>query len=366
MAAEKQWNWQQRDWPHFTYDTAALKPYEDAFLHHAGLLLGASMHIKAEEQQALLIDCMSDEALKTSEIEGETLNRESVQSSIQRRLGISAPPHRANALEAGVAEMMVDLYQRYDEPLTHDMLWGWHAMLMNGRRDLNSVGQYRQHKEPMQIVSGRLDIPTVHFEAPPARRLQREMDQFIGWFNDNHALPALTRASIAHLYFESIHPFEDGNGRIGRSLVEKSLAQSLGRPVMIGLSHVIHRHRKDYYAMLEKSNRSNYIDAWLAYFAQTILDAQAFTTTLITFIIRKTHFYDRYRDMLNPRQEKAIARMFREGIDGFKGGLSAENYITITGASRATTTRDLNDLVAKAALTKTGAGKGTRYALNLK
>lgn len=172
--------------------------------------------------------------------------------------------------------------------------------------------------------------------------------------------------NIAHLYFESIHPFEDGNGRIGRLLVAQSLAQSLGRPVMIGLSHVVHRYRKDYYAMLEKSNRSNQIDAWLTYFAQTILDAQSFTTSLITFTISKPHFYDRYRDRLNPRQEKAIARIFREGIDGFKGGLSAENYITITGASRATTTRDLNDLVTKGALTKSGAGKGTRYALNLK
>ena len=309
---------------------------------------------------------MSDEALKTSEIEGEILNRESVQSSIQRRLGISVPPHRANAAEAGVAEMMVDLHQRFDEPLTHEMLWGWHAMLMNGRRDLKTIGRYRQHKEPMQIVSGRLDVPTVHFEAPPSRRLQKEMDQFIAWFNGSKLLPAITRASIAHLYFESIHPFEDGNGRIGRSRVEKALAQSLGRPLTIGLSHVIHRHRKDYYAMLEKSNRSNRIDAWLAYFAQTILDAQGFTTTLITFIISKAHFYDRYRELLNPRQEKAIARMFREGIDGFRGGLSAENYIAITGASRATTTRDLNDLVAKGSLIKTGNGKGTRYVLNLK
>ena len=155
------------------------------------------------------------------------------------------------------------------------------------------------------------------------------------------------------------------NGRIGRCLVEKSLAQSLGRPITIGLSHVIYAQRKQYYAMLEQSNKSNRIDVWLEYFSRTILEAQSFSTQLVEFIIHKTHFYDRFRDSLNTRQQKAIERMFREGMDGFKGGLSAQNYIAITGTSRATATRDLSDLVTRAAFTKTGIGKGTRYALHL-
>jgi Fic family protein len=365
MAADKQWNWQQRDWPHFTYDEARMEARERGFLHRAGLLLGATMHIKPDEQQALLIERMSDEALNTSEIEGETLNRESVQSSIRRRLGLATNRHAVGAAEAGIAEMMVDLYQRYHHPLSHDTLYGWHAMIMNGRRDIDFVGGYRQHKEPMQVVSGRLDVPTVHFEAPLSKRVYKEMERFIAWFNGSTSLPPLTRASIAHLYFESIHPFEDGNGRIGRCLVEKALAQSLGRPIMTGLSHVIYVHRKQYYAMLEQSNKSNQIDEWLAYFADTILEAQTFSTKLVEFIIHKTHFYDRFRGSLNQRQQKVIARMFREGNDGFKGGLSADNYITITGTSRATATRDLSDLVNQGAFTKTGAGKGTRYALHL-
>ena len=365
MSAEKQWNWQQRDWPNFSYDKVRIKAQEDEFLYRSGLLLGATMHIRSDEQQALLIERMSDEALKTSEIEGEILNRESVQSSIRRRLGLATHRHAVGAAEAGIAEMMVDLYQHYDQPLSHDMLYGWHAMIMNGRRDIDFVGGYRQHEEPMQVISGRLDAPTVHFEAPPSKRVHAEMEGFVIWFNHSVSLPALTRASIAHLYFESIHPFEDGNGRIGRCLVEKSLAQSLGRPITTGLSHVIHARRKQYYAMLERSNKTNQIDAWLEYFSEMILDAQTFSIELVQFIIRKTHFYDRFRDTLNARQQKAIARMFREGIDGFKGGLSAENYITITGTSRATVTRDLSDLVAQGAFTKTGAGKGTRYALML-
>lgn len=365
MATEKKWNWQQRDWPQFTYDAARMKAQEDGFLHHSGLLLGATMHIQPDEQQALLIERMSDEALKTSEIEGEVLNRESVQSSIRRRLGLATNRHSVGAAEAGIAEMMVDLYQHYDRPLSHELLCSWHAMLMNGRRDIDFVGGYRQHKEPMQVISGRFDVPTVHFEAPPSKRVHKEMENFITWFNGSTSLPALTRASIAHLYFESIHPFEDGNGRIGRGLVEKSLAQSLGRPITIGLSHVIQAKRKQYYVMLEKSNKSNQIDAWLDYFSAVILEAQTFSTQLVEFIIRKAHFYDRFRDALNERQQKVIARMFREGMEGFKGGLSAENYIAITCTSRATATRDLSDLVAQGAFTKTGVGKGTRYALKL-
>ncbi len=412
MSVKKKWNWQQRDWPNFSYDKVRIKAQEDDFLYRSGHLFGATMHIRPDEQQALLIERMSDEALKTSEIEGEILNRESVQSSIRRRLGLVCRPmqsftdemhstavqhgtkstlanknecsvylaqresvardttlathrHAVGAAEAGIAEMMVDLYQHYDQPLSHDMLYGWQAMIMNGRRDIDFMGGYRQHEEPMQVISGRLDVPTVHFEAPPSKQVHAEMEGFVIWFNNSVSLPALTRASIAHLYFESIHPFEDGNGRIGRCLVEKSLAQSLGRPITTGLSHVIHAGRKQYYAMLEQSNKTNQIDAWLEYFSEMILSAQTFSITLVEFIIRKTHFYDRFHDTLNARQQKVLARMFREGIDGFKGGLSAENYIAITGTSRATATRDLSDLVAQGAFTKTGAGKGTRYTLTL-
>jgi Fic family protein len=370
MATAKQWNWQQDDWPVFTYDQAALKRLEGQFLHDSGQLLGASLHIQDDERQQLIVDMMSDEALKTSAIEGETLNRESVQSSIRKHMGFATARHAVGAAEAGIAEMMVHLYQSYAQPLSHEMLYNWHAMIMNGRRDLDHVGGYRTHSEPMQVISGRLDIPTIHFEAPPSKRVPKEMNQFIEWFNDTapdgtHPLPALTRASIAHLYFESIHPFEDGNGRIGRSLSEKALAQSLGRPMMLALSHTIHANRKEYYAMLEASNKHNQIDAWLHYFAGTILEAQTFSAQLVTFIIKKAKFYDRYRGQLNERQQKVIARIFRKGSHGFEGGLSAENYLRITGTSRPTATRDLNDLVLKSVLIKTGAGKGTRYFLQL-
>ncbi len=198
------------------------------------------------------------------------------------------------------------------------------------------------------------------------------MTRFITWFNDTAPgaktpLPALTRASIAHLYFVCIHPFEDGNGRIGRAIAEKSLAQNLGQPSLIALAYTIERKPKDYYAALERNNKDNAIAGWMKYFAGTILEAQINTTKRVDFYVAKAKLYEKLRGLLNDRQEKVLARIFREGIDGLKGGLSAKNYISITKTSRATATRDLarHHLVEKGALTKTGELRHTRYRLNI-
>jgi Fic family protein len=195
-----------------------------------------------------------------------------------------------------------------------------------------------------------------------------EMEAFVAWFNETapggkRVLPALIRAGIAHLYFVCIHPFEDGNGRIARVLAEKSLAQNLGQPTLIALAYTIERARKAYYKALEHNNKDIEITDWLIYFGETIIEAQRNTIKRVDFYVAKTRLYEKLRDQLNERQEKVIARMFREGLNGFKGGLSAENYITITKTSRATATRDLQDLVAKGALIKTGELRHTRYYL---
>jgi Fic family protein len=200
--------------------------------------------------------------------------------------------------------------------------------------------------------------------------MKSEMARFIKWFNQTapgskSPLPALTRASIAHWYFVTIHPFADGNGRIARALAEKAISQNLGQPTLIALSSIINSKRKTYYEVLESGNGQNEITDWIVYFAQTILDAQSLAQRTVDFIIAKARFFDRLRGLFNSRQEKALLRMFREGPAGFKGGLSAENYVRITGTSRATATRDLNDLVRKQALVLTGAHKSTRYHLNL-
>ncbi|MER9330590.1 Fic family protein [Mesorhizobium sp. M0488] len=365
------WNWEQADWPHFTYDKMALDPLESEFLLRSGEFLGVFRHVGSEDRDQIRVELISEEALKTSAIEGEYLNRESLQSSLRQQLGLGGENRRIPPAERGVSEMMADVYLHFAEPLSHRTLYAWHKMVMSGERRIKTIGNYRQHADAMQIVSSRLDKPKVHFEAPPSSRVKAEMNAFAIWFNDTAPkgktpIPALTRAGIAHLYFESIHPFEDGNGRIGRALCEKALAQNLGEPSLIALAYTIERHRKAYYDRLEASNKSNAITDWLLYFADTILEAQRVTLARVEFSVAKAKFHERHRDQFNERQEKVIARMFGEGIDGFKGGLSAENYIATTQASRATATRDLQDLVAKGALTRTGELRHTRYTLNIR
>ena len=364
------WNWQQDDWPNFTYDREALTQSETQFIHEAGMVHGAIKHLTEGDKSYLTIELISNEAVTTSEIEGELLNRDSVQSSIRRNFGFETDHRNVPPAETGIAALMSDLYQHAGTALSEEQLFSWHTMLMHGRKDLTTIGAYRTTQNPMQVVSGPIATPKVHFEAPPSDRVPTEMNRFLAWFNHTapegqQPLPALTRSGIAHLYFESIHPFEDGNGRIGRALSEKALSQSMGRPTLIALSQTICRNRKAYYTALEDNSKDLNTTDWLLYFTRTVLEAQQYTQRLIDFLIAKTRLYDRLRGKLNERQEKALARMFREGLDGFKGGLSAENYLKITNTSRATATRDLQNLVELGALRKTGELKHTRYWLSI-
>jgi Fic family protein len=364
------WNWQQPGWPGLRYDSTALEPLERRFLLRSGEFIGAFRHVGPDDRDMLKIELISDEAVGTSAIESEVLNRDSVQLSVRAQFGLGTVGRRIPPAERGIAEMMVDLYQSFSDPLSHATMFAWHKMLMSGQRRIKVVGSYRTHSEPMQIVSGGIHDPKVHFEAPPSTKMKDEMDAFVSWFNETapggkRGLPALTRAGIAHLYFVTVHPFEDGNGRIGRALAEKSLAQNLGQPSLIALAYTIERSRKAYYAALERNNKDIEITDWLIYFGEIVLAAQRNTSKRLDFYLAKAKLYEKLRGRLNQRQEKAIARMFREGINGFKGGLSAENYITITKSSRATATRDLQDLVAKGALTRTGELRHTRYHLNI-
>lgn len=364
------WNWQHKDWPDFIYDPIKFGSYEKQFMHKAGIMYGSMKHVSENDKETLTINLISDEALKTSEIEGELLNRDSLQSSIRKHFGLKTDNRKIPAAEQGVSEMMVDLYKNAQSSLNHDQLYLWHEMLMNGRRDLKSIGAYRSHGEPMQIVSGDYLDPTVHFEAPHSDAVMSEMDMFVSWFNrtgtgGENELPPLIRSGIAHIYFESIHPFEDGNGRIGRAISEKALSQSLGRPTLIAIAQTIESKRKDYYAALQACSKGLDIDNWLEYFCKMVLQAQDHTQSMIDFLIEKSKFYERFDGQFNPRQAKAIERIFREGVGGFKGGLSAANYIKITGATRATATRDLQNLIEQGAFIKTGELKHTRYYLNL-
>ena len=360
------WNWQQHDWPDFSWDASRLRKAEEHFRVGTGVFAGAVKYLPESDQEQLTIESISTEAVTTSEIEGEILDRASVQSSIRRQFGLATDNRRVPAAEQGISEMMVDLHRSFAEPVSDDMLFSWHRMLFKDRGGLSDVGHYRTGHEAMEIVSGPVNAPRVHFEAPPSSRLPKEMARFVKWFNGtapsgSETLPALTRAGIAHLFFESIHPFEDGNGRIGRAVAEKVLAQSFGRPTLIALAATILSRRKVYYSALEAASQGNEVTAWLSWFAGIAIEAQRRTTVRVEFLIEKTRLLDRLRGKLNPRQEKALLRMLREGPEGFKGGLSAGNYATITGASAATATRDLADLVEQGALLRVGERRHARY-----
>lgn len=365
-----EWICQKPDWPDFTYRLEQLAAREVEFQKQSGMLYGAFIHLDQEEQASLKVDVISTEAMKTSEIEGEYLNRESLQSSIKRHFGLESDPRKIPPAERGVSEMMLNLYETYDNPLTHGNLYQWNKALMTGRSDVEAVGKYRIHEEAMQIVSGPYHDPKVHFVAPPSSRMKEEMNGFIQWFNKsaptrNRPPDGLIRAGIAHLYFVCIHPFEDGNGRIARALSEKALAQSIGQPSLVALAYQIEKNKKAYYSALEQANKDTDITSWLGYFSETILQAQETTQHRIRFLIQKARLFEGVRGQINSRQQKVLDRMFQEGPEGFTGGLSAENYISITKTSRATATRDLADLVSKGVFNKTGELKSTRYWLVL-
>lgn len=360
------WNWQHRDWPNFRINPGDLASSEAAFLVQGGVLIGVFKHLTTDAEQELTAELMTDEAMTTSAIEGEILDRQSVRTSILKHLGVHTEPRRIGSRERGIAEMTMDALRSSLDPLSEDVLFRWHRALMQGRGDVELIGAYRTHVEPMKIVSGPMGQERVHFEAPPSASVPAEMNGFLNWFNASKgAMPPVTRAAISHVYFESIHPFEDGNGRIGRAIAEKALAQGLGHPTYSMLATEIESRQSEYYAELEAASLALDVNRWCHWFADVVLAAQVRTQAWIDFLLAKTKLMDSLRGKINQRQEKALLRMFREVPSGFSGGLSAGNYQTITGTSPATAGRDLSELVGLGALRKSGVGKGTRYELTL-
>jgi len=356
------WNWELPKWPHFIFESARLAKQEIFFFLELGSAGAFLKNIQKNDYERFVIEILSQEGIESSRIEGEFLDRESLQSSIQQHFGLKANKDK-KPKEEGMAEPLCDVYQSYKETLTHEMLFKWHKSLFKSSNHLEDIGKYRSHAEPMQIVSHRYDAPKVYFEAPPSKRVMSEMKHYIKWYNCNDNTSVLAKAAIAHVYFESIHPFEDGNGRIGRLLVEKIISQGVDRPVLIAVSKVLEKRKKEYYAALEKCNKTLEINHWLDFFGEVVLQAQQESMKLLSFLVNKAKLMTRLQGQLNERQEKVLLRIFREGPEGFQGGLSAENYLSISKTSRATATRDLSDLVDKGALRRTGELRHTRYWL---
>lgn len=365
------YNWQKKDWTKFKYDESILDNLLLDFAEKIGRISGFLKGLTEEAQIEAMIDMMVFEAIKTSEIEGEYFSRKDVLSSIRNNLGLNTKREQIiNKKTEGVAELIIDVRNSYLEDLTEEKLFSWHRMLMKGSKGIE-IGTWRSHEQPMQVVSGAMGKEKVHFEAPPSNIVPSEMKQFIKWFNDTapegkHQInKPVIRSAIAHLYFESIHPFEDGNGRIGRAISEKALSQGVKRPILLSLSKSIESNKKKYYDSLQKAQRSNEITDWLLYFADMAIDAENQAEEQIEFILKKTKFFDQFKYLLNQRQMKVIKRMLDEGIKGFQGGMNARKYIGITQTSKASATRDLQDLVEKNVFIPSGRGRSIRYELNL-
>lgn len=363
------YNWQLPDWPNFQFDAAALEAGLIAFAHETGQVSGLLHNTSKAFQLESLIAVMVAEAMNTSAIEGEHLSRLDVASSIRNQLELNEVPERIKDKKAqGVAMIMVDVRRSLKDPLTEEKLFEWHRMLMIEVSKINA-GAWRKSEAPMQIVSGAFGKEKVQFEAPPSLQVPLEMSSFIKWYNDSapggrkEIKHAPIRAAIAHLYFESIHPFEDGNGRIGRAIAEKALSETIGRPLLLSLSRSIATNRKGYYMALKEGSKSNEITDWIRWFVDMLILAQQETNKLISFTLRKTSFFDKQDSRLNERQRKAVLKMFDAGPEGFQGGMTPKKYISMVKTTKATATRDLQSLVQLGIFIAYGGGRSTHYHL---
>jgi Fic family protein len=370
------YNWQHPDWPELTFQPEAGHKAIEQYKVDAAKLSGCVSTLKKTDQYAAYIELMVSEAFSTSAIEGERLNLASVRSSLKNFLGLTVPPVRVSDPKAeGIAALMVDVGRSVLSPLTNDLLCKWHTMAPPSGEIPHQplIGQYRNSPEPMLITSGPIGYEIEHFKAPPAAQVAHEMERFLSWYNDSapeigqpDKIPSPIRAGIAHLWFESIHPFDNGNGRVGRAIAEHALGQSIHQPPLLSLSSAVQLDCHAYYQNLQNASRADMdITQWVDYFAGIVASAQVQASEEVSFVIGKVMFWQLHdTTSLNKRQEKLINKMFEAGVAGFKEGINNRKFQNLNGCSKATATRDLTDLQQKGILANLpGAGRNTRYEL---
>ncbi len=376
------WIWQASDWPHFSVDAQSLQPALAAARVAQGRMLGVASGLQLVELGDLQLAEWAQEAVATAQIEGELLQINSVRASAARRLGLTQSGRALQTQREPRAEATLDVIEaavaRWQQPLEEAVLFDWHAALFpNGRSGITRIvtGAYRTHPEPMQIVTPRLGKPdTVHYEAPASRDVPSQMRRLVGWFNDAKAtagMDGIVRAALAHLWFETIHPFEDGNGRIGRALSDLALAQDMRSSLrLFSLSRQIWLDRGGYYAQLQSATCHARMDVtpWVQWFTGRVEQACLATLGQMQTAVDKNAFWRGIQTAhpdLAPSQHKILNKLFDAQPEGFAGGMSTEKYVAITRVSRATAYRELIQLLEAGLLKRTGQGRGTRYELAL-
>ena len=369
--------WQQQDWPRFQIDMAALADELQQARLQQGILLGQLQAIGLPRLLEVSGDVWMQEAIATAAIEGQRLELASVRSSVLHRLGLQDQGTHDRYVD-GLIDVMQDAISRHDAPLDLDRLCRWQSALFpGGTSGLQriAIGRLRDHQDPMQIVSGRHGREVVHYTAPPSAQVGAELGTLLAWFEASRpgkALPGegngIVRAALAHLWFESIHPFEDGNGRLGRAIVDLALAQDAGSSRhLFGLSSELLSSRRAYYDALNAAQCGTLdVTRWILWFVRVYTQACQRSQRIVLQAIAKSAFWQRATEQsINERQHKILARLVEAGDGGFLGGMTADKCAKMTGASKATATRDLADLLAKSLLVVEGVGKATRYAVNV-
>jgi Fic family protein len=360
---------QKKDWPNFKWDSEDIVNLLSEARNLQGRLQGKMEALGFELRNEALLDTLTLDVLKTSEIEGELLNHDQVRSSIARKLGMEI----AGSVESdrnidGVVEMMLDATQNCFKPLTKIRLFDWHAALFpTGRNGIYKiiVGDWRKDtKGPMQVISGPMGKEKVHFEAPNSDLLEKEMSSLLNWFSQNNKIDLVLKASIAHLWFVTIHPFDDGNGRITRALTDMLLAQAdKSNQRFYSMSAQIRIERKQYYDILEKTQKGDLnITNWIQWFLQCLINALNSTEEVLVKVLSKGNFWQIHsKTIINERQKKLINKL----LDSFDGKLTSSKWAKIAKCSKDTAIRDINDLIEKEILRKEEAGgRSTNYKLN--
>ena len=359
--------WQEKEWPQFTWNNEQIARLLGEVHQELGRLKGIVSMFGLEQKTNTYLENMTQEIVNSAEIEGEVLNRDSVRSSVARQLGLPyAGLPRIDHYVEGVVQIMVDATQHAKEPLTDERLFGWHAALFptgySGAYKI-TVANWRQSQDAMQVVSGAMGHYQVHFEAPPSQRVPGMMLPFLEWLNAPNSVDSLIKAAIAHLWFVTIHPFDDGNGRLCRTITEMMLARADGMTQRYySLSSAILNNRKTYYEQLEQTQKGSLdITGWIAWFLVTLYQAIATSISKTDSVIKKTDFWNRHAETaVNERQRKVINRLW----DGFEGKLNTSKWAKICHCSQDTALRDIHDLIAKGILRDTGeGGRSKNYEL---